>query len=142
MATPTTIDACGLETTGAVEDVSLHLCATIMPNPKLKHQFNNNKTVLCDCSKLYQLEIIFRYVIFEARLANADHLLLLILFQTKGPVGKSLREKVHRDHMRFEFKGDTINVYGGANCGFMGCKHAFKEGNTCRYALCYKCCKN
>ena len=66
--TPTTIDERGLETTGAVKDVSLLLCVTIMPKPKLNHQFNNNKTVLCDYSKLYQLEIIFRYVIFEARL--------------------------------------------------------------------------
>ena len=35
MATPTAIDARGLETTGAVIDVSLLLCVTIMPKPKL-----------------------------------------------------------------------------------------------------------
>ena len=61
-------------------------------------------------------------------------------WQTKGPVGRSLRENKQGDHSRLQFKGgDAIEVYSGDNCGFKGCKHAFQVGNSCRLALCYAC---
>ena len=68
----------------------------------------------------------------------------MILFQTKGPVGESLREKQEGEHKKLVFGNEAINVYAvthtGDTCGFMGCEHAFKEGNTCRLTLCYDCC--